>query len=452
MQRRSSSARARFVAVAVLALGALAVLMLWPRRRPTPAHEEEPSAAPPDVVAEPLRPAAQRAPELLEAPFPKPKDDGEGRTMHVAPLIAEVALDKRRACPGETIEARMRQRPEVPSPVQYTIPGYASGDVAIVSFDEPGTKTINVVASDGIGGVEYRAVEVEIVDPGSPECTRRLPLAVTATLSNSDDDSALIRVVPPARLKGAVRYAYDFGDGTSEGSTQQTALVHKYTLRAQTEPSSTFVVQVRAVDEAGARAEGRASINFRNVHWLSGVVGSPMMPTQYDRFAKHRSGTFTTELTLKNIEQAPIELTRARAKIDACRGQPAVEREYPISQVAPALRRVEPGQAAESTLALPESDLAGACRVLVVLEGDTVPPRAGKTIGPNLTRTFDSTRANVALELAGPPLEGALPAAAPVRASEEMARVLDKATAILGPNHPITPEDLRRLKREGLLD
>ncbi|MGH9889454.1 MAG: hypothetical protein ACREBE_28225, partial [bacterium] len=340
---------------------------------------------------------------------------------------------------------------DVANAVQYSIPGYAAGDLAILSYDTPGEQVVHVVASDGVGGLDYKSVTVQITDPASPECAAMSVLAVTAIVSNDNDDTAAIQVVPPVQLRGKVRYTYDYGDGTTEESVQPHR-VHGYRLRAQDDPSSTFLVNVHALDERGMSIDGRASVNFRNVHWLSTTVGSPMMPVDHGRFAEQRGGAWVTDLGIRNIDELPVELVKATAHIDGCNGQPPSEKVYSANQLLGGLHRIEGGQVALTTLSLPEADMTFACRVLVVLEGDTVPPRAGTSIGGDLPRTFDTTRANVGLEIHGPPFVGAQSEAAPVGVSDDMARVLEKAAAILGPGHPITPDELRRLKREGLLD
>ncbi|MCP4604689.1 MAG: hypothetical protein GY847_29905 [Proteobacteria bacterium] len=364
-------------------------------------------------------------------------------------LIDEITLDKSTACPGETVKATISQISGVNNPVQFSIPGRARGNPMVVSYDEPGMRTVHVVASDGVGGLDFGSIELEVLPADSPKCATASMLAVSAVVSNTADDAADIRVT--SNMGGNLHYTYEFGDGETL-TTKLAAVSHSYGMRDQGEPTSSFIIKVQATNTRGDEVSGRASVSFRNTHWLSSVVGSPMVPVEYNRFPERNESSYETEVTFKNIEELPIQFSKASITKDTCRDEAYITTEYPLDQLISGLNQLDSGEIMRAKLSLPLELVDGACRVVVLLEGDTIPARAGTPIGPGMERKFDTTRAQLAVEIAAPPKEGALAEAAPVAVmNQDMVDKLEKAQKILGPDQPITPEDLTRLEREGRL-
>lgn len=439
MQRRKINV---LIAVALLAM---LVMTLWPlSKSPAPRVSQKVDAQ--DAVPEP-----RKAGDPFEVKRAESTASPATRSMSRVALIESIELEKKRACPGEAVQMVMRQRADIGGPVEFTSPNGGDGNPAIVAFDQPGPHTIDVVARNGVGGVDYGTAELEILEPDSPECANQPVISVRAEVSSLEEDTADIQVASNGVLQGQLHYTYEFGDGLSAEATAP-AVTHNYQLRPQNGPSSTFVVKVRARDEHGKTAEGRASIVFSNIAWLSRAVGSPMVPVAYSRFLEKRGEAIETELTFRNIEDHPIKFETAEVQVDSCTDRPPVVFQYPAAQVLQGVDTLPTGGVESTTLSLPAADIDGACRVVVVLAGDTVPGRAGTQIAQVVPRTFDTTRAQISLDLAGPPLEGALAAAAPVAVDDEKFQdMLTKAQAILGSDRPITPEELQRLAREGRL-
>jgi hypothetical protein len=445
MPTEKFKSRSRWIALALLVLGY--ALMFWPRATRAPsvtASAAEP--APANAELTPTPPAVYAA--------AAPAGEGGEAVPSVGrvdkrPLIAKVELDKTVACPGEDVQASFTKLADVANPVQYTVPSQNYGNPVIVRYDEPGEQTVHVVANDGVGGLDVKSATLRILEPTAIECASRPMVWVSADLSSADADTAAIDV--RSNLGDGVRYSFEFGDGQTL-DTSAAHITHSYAMRLQRDPTSTYVIHVRATDVRGHVAEGRGSIAFRNTHWLSSVVGSPMMPASFDRFTAHVGTHYATQVTFRNIEERPVQFTKASIMLDTCRDEELVTTEVPIETIVGGSLRLEPGQELSTELSLPEERVAGACRAVVLLEGDTIPPRAGTPIGPNMPRNFDTTRAQLALEIAPPPTEGALPLAAPKPIIDpEMTDALERAQALVGPDRPLTPELLAELRRDGKL-
>jgi hypothetical protein len=443
-QRRKSHA---LIALAVLAIFAM---LLWSHPR---VHFGGAASAADPALRDAKSSHAASKPEHPWIAAHKPEArDADDHTVKQVSLIGAIELEKTVACPGESVQLSMRKAPDATGPVRFTSPNGGDGNPAIVKFDEPGKHEVDVVASDGRGGVDYGTTQLEILEASSPECASKPLLAVSASISGIEEDTADIHVAAVGGLREPLSYTYEFGDGTNMHSTIASA-THNYQLRSQIEPTSTFVIKVQARDAQGRTASGRASLVFTNVHWLSRTVGSPMVPVAYGRFPETHGAAIETDLTFRNIEDQPVKFATAEVTVDSCTGAEPQRLQYPANQVLHGVDTLPTGGVESTTLSLPAADVAGACRVTVVLAGDTVPPRAGTPIGQGMPRTFDTTRAQLALELAGPPLKGALAAAAPVEIADPgFAEKLAKAEQILGPGRPVTPEDLQRLAREGRLE
>ena len=439
MQRR------KITVLITVALLAMAIMTVWPLSSSQHHRARE------KVTAEDAPPAERKAGDPWEKKRAETSASPEKRSMSRIPLIESIELEKKQACPGETVQMVTKPRSDVGGPVEFTSPNGGDGNPAIVAFDQPGVHTIDVVARNGVGGVDYGTTELEILEPDSPECVDQPVISVRAAISTLEEDTADILVASNGVLEGQLHYTYEFGDGLSAESPT-ASVTHNYQLRAQNGPSSTFLVKVRARDEHGRTAMGRASVVFSNIAWLSRAVGSPMVPVAYTRFLEKRGDSIETELTFRNIEDSPVKFETAEVQVDSCTDRPPQVFQYPASQILQGLDTLPTGGVESTTLSLPVADVDGACRIVVVLAGDTVPPRAGHQLSQVMARTFDTTRAQISLDLAGPPLEGALAAAAPVAIDdEEFQTMLTKAQAILGNDRPITPEELQRLAREGRL-
>ncbi len=356
--------------------------------------------------------------------------------VRMKPLLQELSVEKPRVCPGEDVLLRAVERAPLQS-LRFVIMGEI-GPFAVVRWNVPGEKKLFAVAREYNEGIDYKMGTVTVLEGDSPECAQRPQIVLEAKLSTLSDHADL-HIVQVRGLGSKLRLFWDFGDGSkAEGADRFVR--HNYFGRREDGYASSYLVSVRAVDEAGREARARASVSFINTHYLARLTGNPIMPVQYNRFPTRTASGFETVVQFANIEPESVRLAEASVGLVPCRpGEIQTTTRVPADRLLgealiPAARRHA------TRLRLPESLATSACQAVIEFSSaDTTPD--GRTI-----------RAFVNLELQ-PPESAPGPNAAFGRVKVDdpvLNDELAQATKILG-RSTITPEDLELLRKQGKL-
>ncbi len=353
-------------------------------------------------------------------------------------LIETVKLNKQKVCPGEALKVTMNQNPDENAPIGFTT-NRTKGNPAVIRFQSGGQRDIYVMAGDGRYGVDMKHLTVEVLDKDAPECVSK-PLVILATgLSRTETETVDLEVKQVKGLTGKLRYQWEFGDGSREENDLRY-VSHNYGLREQDKPESSFLAAVTVIDEKGIKASTEASVSIPNVHFIAKITGNPVIPAVYSRFPKKSGNSYVIDVTFKNLEKTPIEFEKAVVNVEFCReGKDQKHVEMAASRV---LSGTSLGARQSVTRKLTiGSETTGeeACRAEIQLIGETIP------------RGENSVTATVWMEINVPPSkEKGGNAGASVEVKDpKLLEKLEKARAILGNDKPITPEDIRRLEKQG---
>jgi hypothetical protein len=377
--------------------------------------------------------------------------------LRAADLIADVAVDKPRLCPGESFLVSIRGKPEnagatLPiAELNYNIGG-TFGDAIALNATSPGIQQYTVVASNGVDKVQHRRFSVEVLPVDARECQGRAIVTLAVEPSKHDPNVVVARVIAHQGLEEPLRYRWDFGDGGDAESAGPSAS-HSYALRDQHRTLSSYVVAVHASDPRGRRAEGRATIHLLNNHYRARMFGARLVQAVYDRFPEPAADAYRVDVTFRSFEPETVVLEHAKLTERSCLGGRRNQtHEMSVSELTAALR-LEPGQATQTSLLLPKSRVDDdTCAVELELTGDTVPPRTGQPM-PNSPIKLRPVMSRLSLDVkAAPSVEqGGAPTLAR-RAVHNPALLgkLRRATEILGTDR-ITPAQLDALERDGRL-
>jgi hypothetical protein len=308
-QERKDTRRRRGAAavVALLALGLLGWLLLWPRPDPgSPPGETE--VAPPAVELPPHLPVTLKpgfVPDSLRPP-PDP------------PIIEEVVVEKEEVCDGEenlvTIRARAPDERDEPY-LQYQVAGQP-GPQAVVRYWKGAPPPVAQVVSRA--GVVSTA---PVPDVRFKECAApRIVLVSSRTMENTEAGmlfAARVRAGAPA--EGApsdpfepVLYRWNFGDGET-AETREPWVEHSYEWRTQDRLYTTYLVEVEVVSTKGEIERGRHVVEhfnaeYANLAWYGVVVPRWAFTPRFAVLGP--DGIARVSVLLWHNQPEPIQLTR----------------------------------------------------------------------------------------------------------------------------------------------
>ncbi len=350
-------------------------------------------------------------------------------------FIKNVLLEKDPVCTGEdflvTVEASNPNGPDSNLVVRI---GNKPGNPAIMRFTRAGEREFYVVVRDEGKHIEYKKVKVEVRD-----CADRPSVFLRSVLHGTRPEVAEYEVTDITGLSGSLSFEWDFGDG-SRLKTSAPYATHNYGLREQNRFLSTFLTKVTVIDSRKVRAEGRTTISLPNIHFVSKMMGNPIVPVVYNRFPEISGGRYETKITMKNIFEEAVEFDEAEVEYRTCdtAGSPVYKTVAAGSLISST--SIPASSVVEDRIVLNRSSMPkGTCNVVIKLTGKMpgdntvtasiyldIPPAAGENVGDKEEGKSDR-----------------------VVTDKTMQEKLNKAAAILGKDRPITPDDIKRLEKEG---
>ena len=350
-----------------------------------------------------------------------------------ANFIKDIILEKNPVCAGEDFKVTVIAKNPFGSDAHlvYRISNKL-GNPAIMRFNKAGQREFYVTVRDEGKHIDMRKVQITVV-----ECPDKPLVVLSARLHNLEPESAIFEVTSQKGLSGKCTYEWDFGDGTY-ATTQNGYITHNYASRDQKGLQSSFLVKVTVADANNITATGRNSISFPNVHYLSNLMGNPIIPVLYNKFPSIDSSTVTVEVTMKNIFDEAVSFTNAVLECMPCN-----------TEMSPDYKNINPDQLLESTYIAPRSTVKqllkisryllpkSTCNLTITLSGQypgnrEVYAKIYLNIPPQSKEDIDASRDKIITD-------------------DDMIEKLNKASKILGKDKPITPQDIQKLEREGKL-
>jgi hypothetical protein len=374
---------------------------------------QPPSESPPEVVREPARPGPVVAPDPAVG---QAAPDG----------IKEVALDRTRVCPGESLHVDVVARGPG---YGFAIDGMETESRTLQLAGAPGKRIVRVDSwplADR-GAISGRDVEVELRADCPASAVARPIIEARPSLT---EPRRVELSVTHAGATHVQRYEWHFGDGSPPEVTSVPALNHLYRLEALSfqRNASLFDVRVVAHGPAGS-AEGVRTLALHTPYArrkAQGVLQPPLAGApHWDAEARRVS------VTLFNPEPYPLALGALDVTFEACDGtrDPVQSAPVAIDVVVPAAASVSFGHT------LPEAP-AGTCGAALRAHG------AAGTEAPE-------------------PLEVEVPFHVELARSPARTRPVDDATAraldaleargLLSPQHAIRDDELALLVRAGVV-
>jgi hypothetical protein len=406
------SHRRKRLAVITGAIALIWLALMWgagvlPRAALEPVARE-PAARSPAERFEPPRRAHDQPAGF--APLVHP--DGSPRLPELAraDLIADVELEKAHACPGEDVLVRVHGKPENAAGVlpiaelNFNVGG-EFGDTIAVRSDNPGVRDFSVVASNGVDKIEHRPFQLTVLERDTAECRDRPYATLAVAIARDDAHAVEARVVATTGLSGALRYEWDFGDGT-HAQTHEPVARHSYALRDQNRGMSSYLVTVRAFDERERMAQGRDSIHLMNHHFAARAFGDRLVPAFYSPFPQPDPAGARFAVTFRSIEDDPIAFDKAVLTERSC----FAGREDRVRTLDPASlgvpRKLAKKERRDASLLLRDKLLhEDTCVVELELTGDSTPRRTGQAM-PGSPIAYREVRTRFTFELrAAPPAD-----------------------------------------------
>ncbi|MBN1531032.1 MAG: PKD domain-containing protein [Spirochaetes bacterium] len=350
-----------------------------------------------------------------------------------ANLIRDVIIEKNPVCVNEDFMVRViAKNPNGPDEhLVYRIQNKL-GNPAILRYTRAGLKEFYVVVRDEGMHIDFKKVQVNVLD-----CPGRNAVILRGRLHNLKSETAQFEVTSQEGLAGKCTYLWDFGD-KKKATTSTGYVEHSYATREQRTLQSSFLVTVKVIDSLHQTAIGRTTISFPNIHYLSRLMGSAVLPVVYDQFPKVTDNGIEVTAVFKNIFDEPVTFNIAEIELKPCiaSGSPD-RRELPASSVI-GVSTISPGATVEQVVHVSNSVVASStCNVSISLKGAfpgnevgyaklylSIPPRSRDNVDFNKDKVIED---------------------------DDMVRKLNRAAQILGKDRPITPADIEKLDREGKL-
>jgi len=368
----------------------------------------------------------------------KPQQEFDPEKIHTyeikeANLIKDVILEKNPVCTNEDFKVTViAKNPNGPDEhLVYRIQNEL-GNPAILRYTRPGKRVFYVVVRDEGKHIDFEKVEVTV-----QECPGKPTVILDARLHNLEPETAKFEVTSQKGLEGKCSYDWDFGDGNY--MTTDTGYVeHNYAKREQTTLQSSFLVKVKVTDAQGHEATGRSTISFPNIHYLSNLMGNPVLPVTYNRFPRITDAGIEVTATIKNIFNEPVIFDSAELEMKPCDSSWSPEYRQVAASSLLEVTTIPPRGSTKQIIFMDRSLLPpSTCNVIIQLKGPfgkneevsaklylNIPPTGKEDIDPQKDKVIDDT---------------------------EMVDKLNRAAEILGKDRPITPADIEKLEREGKL-
>ncbi len=350
-----------------------------------------------------------------------------------ANLIRDVTVEKDPVCTNEDFKVTViAKNPNGPDEhLVYRIQNEL-GNPAILRYTKPGKRVFYVVVRDEGKHIDFEKVEVTV-----QECPGKPAVILDARLHNLEPETARFEVTSQKGLTGKCTYDWDFGDGNY--MTTDTGYVeHNYAKREQTTLQSSFLVKVKVTDAQGQEATGRTTISFPNIHYLSKLMGNPVLPVTYNRFPRITDSGIEVTATIKNIFDEPVTFDSAELEMKPCDSTWSPEyRQLDASSILE-VTTIPPRASTKQIILLDRSLLPpSTCNVLIHIKGpfgnnEEVSAKLYLDIPPTGKEDIDTQKDRVIDD-------------------KEMVDKLNRAAEILGKDRPITPSDIEKLEREGKL-
>ncbi len=440
----------------------LLLLVLW-RGISKRADVPDDTEARAQVTAKPQTNIQTRVKKQVSKQMPT-KDDLDITKLipkrRLADLIGEITTDKSTLCPGEDFMVSISPESETagdsPLPIaelNFNISGKYGDDIVLHGGMTPGPQSVDITASNGVDKIEHRQIEVEVLDPESPECMDKPLVMLEVRRDLRDQNAVLAKVTATKGLEGTLSYHWDFDDDM-QFTTQEPEVRHSYAFRAQERNFSTYVVQVSVVDESGREAIGRNSIHLQNRHYKVRAFGMRITPVEYERFPRVTPDGLRFRSTLQNLEDNPVRFDNATLTLQACTGGVEDMHQKVDPKRLLGVDILPAGSLEQTHITLPHDIVTDdTCRVLLSMRGDTVPPKVGQPMENSPIRyrpvtadfTFD-IRAPKTLEEGGP--KGRASRKIDDKKQLEQLRAI---SAMLGSDR-ITPAQLAEFEQQGNLN
>lgn len=357
----------------------------------------------------------------------------DANIVRLKPLIEELSVDRRKVCPEEDV--LIRATPAENSPLRYVIQG-ESGDRLVRRWSTPGSKQVFAVARGGQDAIDYRKIGIVVLNENDPECAGKPKGRLDAGTTIGMTDHVDIEARNIRGLQPPYEFIWDFGDGTS-ARTEVPFARHDYSTRDQNDYSSSFVVTLLVRDSAGNELPLRTSVTLTNVHFMTSLGGTLIIPVSYNRFPKEEKGLFRTKAHFTNIGKSELSFSAARVVPYSCKqGNSGQILEIPASQILDRTRFS--GKRTEGAkLSLSRSQIGtGVCQARVSLIGEV----DGREVRSELSLDLDMPEVATADGQYG----------AQRVQDEDLSEKIVKAARILG-RAQVTPADLEKLEKEGKL-
>ncbi len=353
--------------------------------------------------------------------------------MEEAKLIKNIILEKNPVCSGEDVMVTVIASNPFGSSANllYRV-GNQRGNQVILRFKKPGPRSFYVVVRDYENHIDFREVPITVQD-----CPDRPFVFLRASLSRLNPEEADFEIAEQRGLTGKCVYEWDFGDG-SRSTTSTGSISHSYAKREQAQFQTTFMVKVSVTDALKKKVAGRASISFPNIHYISKMMGNPILPVIYNRFPVLKNGIYEVPLTMKNIFDESVSFDEAVIEYKSCDSSWTPEQRSVSASSLLSTTYIQGKGSAESMLTFEQSQLPqSTCNLTIKLLGrmqgnSPVSAQVYLDIPPAGKDAIDTKRDKVVED-------------------DEMIRKLNKAAQILGKGRPITPADIKRLEDEGKL-
>lgn len=351
--------------------------------------------------------------------------------INQAKIIQDVILEKKTVCSGEDfLVTVVGHNPNgSDANLAYRV-GDARGNPAIIRFIKPGKREFYVVVQDEGSHIDFKKVDINVVD-----CPDRVQLVLEGKLASLKSEEAEFEVVKKTGIGERCTYEWDFGDGSKTNGTYGY-ITHNYALRDQKAFQSAFTVTVKATDSEGRTATGRCSISLPNTHYISSLLNDAIIPAQYNSFPVLKGSYYEVPVSFKNIYDTDAFFSGAVIEVQPCASSKnsAAVNANPGSLLG--VSRLTAGETSSDVLRIDRSMIpAGTCNLIVRLTGELanqkpVTSAVYLNIVPEGTDAADRKK---------------------VVSDKNMVEKLEKAARILGRGRPITPDDLKRLEKEGKL-
>ncbi len=344
------------------------------------------------------------------------------------PFIRNVILEKNTVCVGEDFLVTIESNdPEGRDADLISSIGPSMGNPVIMRFTIPGKHKIIATVRD-FKRIDTKVEEIEVV-----ECSSKPAVYLEARLHPFRMEEGEFEVMKLQNLKGNCTYEWDFGDGKSTTTTRGYT-THNYGLRDQKRFNTSYMVKVTVTDEKQVSVTARASLDFPNIQWISGHMGSMSVPVIFNRFLDSKNNEFRTDISMKNIHSQDLTFNDADITLTLC-NSPGVTQNLTVnaSSFMPKTN-LSGGEVIRGDISFKESVVPkSACAVAVIIHGKL---SDGKPVSleMNFTIPADSMALNSknSVEVEDHGLD----------------RKIQMAKRILGRDY-VTQDDLYTLEKEG---